>query len=415
MNTNTNTNTIEELIDKYNEFDKPDKLLELEIRKNITPDMYDLFMKLYESYDVDIDISINYLTPIKNGYISYNSVTNKSHIKRRIAKYGSYATDGYIISVAFETVEHKSNININSDFSRIREKARKSIKISDKWIMDLTIVNNEKFEIELEYINSIDPNKLITIDDILFGINYIMNVFENNLSMQSKHMYDAKHDNELNRDDILSYVEELINYRDKKSVKTIKTILPSVTGLTRYHYMTQIFPPIGYYYTTKTDGKRSIMLISTDKIYIVNDELIIKNNTNKINMTILDGEYVPEDDIFYAFDIIVYNGQNVSGKVLDERFKFLHLLHDISNNLKIKNIKRIDKLTDIKYKEFNRYKNKIEQEYGLINLLSSTNSKSWEQLVGEAIGKNINNINRLKNIEGTIYHMLGEKISNWIS
>lgn len=68
-----------------------------------------------------------------------------------------------------------------------------------------------------------------------------------------------------------------------------------------------------------------------------------------------------------------------------------------------------------RYQKFDRYTEKIDKEYELIGFLSKENSKSWEQLVGEAIGNNISKKDELINVDGSIFFMLGSKISNWIS
>ncbi len=53
-------------------------------------------------------------------------------------------------------------------------------------------------------------------------------------------------------------------------------------------------------------------------------------------------------------------------------------------------------------------------ENKIISKLKSDNRLSWEILVAKAIGKNIHKKTSLLNNEGSIYRMLGEKISSWI-
>lgn len=70
---------------------------------------------------------------------------------------------------------------------------------------------------------------------------------------------------------------------------------------------------------------------------------------------------------------------------------------------------------DEKFKDIDRYSGNIEgDEYRVLKLLNSRNGKSWEFLVGQAIGENINNIQVLKMERGSVYCMLGEKICGWL-
>jgi len=58
----------------------------------------------------------------------------------------------------------------------------------------------------------------------------------------------------------------------------------------------------------------------------------------------------------------------------------------------------------------NRYSDDIKNNvYKIISEIKTDNGKSWEILVGRAIGKNITKAEELLKTEGSIFHMLGEK------
>jgi predicted ATP-dependent endonuclease of OLD family len=72
-------------------------------------------------------------------------------------------------------------------------------------------------------------------------------------------------------------------------------------------------------------------------------------------------------------------------------------------------------VTDLSNDSFNRFTAELkDSENTILPILKPENRLSWEVLVGKAIGKNISQKTTLTSIEGSIYNMLGEKISSWI-
>lgn len=72
-------------------------------------------------------------------------------------------------------------------------------------------------------------------------------------------------------------------------------------------------------------------------------------------------------------------------------------------------------INDLTNSTFDRYTANLKgSENDIPSKLKPDNRLSWEVLVGKNIGRNIINKQSLINVHGSVYHMLGEKISSWI-
>lgn len=72
-------------------------------------------------------------------------------------------------------------------------------------------------------------------------------------------------------------------------------------------------------------------------------------------------------------------------------------------------------INDLSNNTFDRFTADLKgSENTILPILKPENRLSWEILVGKSIGKNISNKNSLITTDGSIYHMLGDKISSWI-
>lgn len=72
-------------------------------------------------------------------------------------------------------------------------------------------------------------------------------------------------------------------------------------------------------------------------------------------------------------------------------------------------------ITDLANDTFDRFTVDLKgSENTILPILKPENRLSWEILVGKSIGKNILNKSSLITTEGSIYNMLGDKISSWI-
>jgi len=135
----------------------------------------------------------------------------------------------------------------------------------------------------------------------------------------------------------LNYVNKFIN---KTPINSFKKLGNNPESLTKFKYISDVSTTIHQYMITdKADGLRTFLLINNERDtnyingkemkYIPNTELNIQPQEKYI----LDCELVEQNSgkkVFYVFDIILYQGKNISFKPFNERFK---MLQDIKNNL----------------------------------------------------------------------------------
>jgi len=91
----------------------------------------------------------------------------------------------------------------------------------------------------------------------------------------------------------------------------------------------------GYVGTLKADGERELLWIDGTNLYAINRNLRIWHITSelpplKVRWVLLDTEYVNKE-IFYSFDMLVYDGKNICDWDIYERLHFLQIfLHEHS-------------------------------------------------------------------------------------
>ena len=84
----------------------------------------------------------------------------------------------------------------------------------------------------------------------------------------------------------------------------------------------------GYSVTEKADGQRMLLYIDKNIVYESNrtrtgfcvSKLTFKGNKR---ITLLDTEYIEELDLYLLFDIMIYDGENITNKLLTERYEIL--------------------------------------------------------------------------------------------
>ena len=204
---------------------------------------------------------------------------------------------------------------------------------------------------------------------------------------------------------------------------SLKKLLPSVLAITRTDYR-DIFPPKNLFITEKADGKRALAIIRNGKAIIISNILIIGNiiaNMDKKyqNDTIIDGEYIggktpplpphksnndidedeksnndiDEDEksnndigstklaTFYAFDIIVMNGINVSNEGFEIRVGYLDaaciLLSDLGINARSKVFTQIIDTAEEELKSVINYVYDMKQPYEKDGLIFVEPGKSY--------------------------------------
>jgi len=105
----------------------------------------------------------------------------------------------------------------------------------------------------------------------------------------------------------------------------LKRLLPQALAITRADYRA-IYPPKGLYLTDKADGKRAIASVHDGRGVVVSDVLYefapkAKAAARLAADTIVDGEFVEGAGkaAFYAFDVIVVGGEDVSRDGFERR------------------------------------------------------------------------------------------------
>ena len=152
-------------------------------------------------------------------------------------------------------------------------------------------------------------------------------------------------------------------YPNKYNSIYIKIPNPSFKKITNSVYMLKSLQGINlndYYICEKTDGERYLLYINKDGILkLINSSLEVKNLGLKLNKfcgSLLDGEYVSETKTFYIFDIIFFDGKDISFLNFTKRFTLL-------NKFKIKHPKiniKAKNFTDPKeFKSFGKAAQKV--------------------------------------------------------
>lgn len=106
----------------------------------------------------------------------------------------------------------------------------------------------------------------------------------------------------------------------------LKSLLPQARAITRADYR-EIYPPRGLWLTDKADGKRALALVREGRGLVVADRLLDDftpgpPDPRRDADTLVDGELVDNgggESIFYAFDVAVLSGTDISALGFEER------------------------------------------------------------------------------------------------
>lgn len=219
------------------------------------------------------------------------------------------------------------------DNAVVRLKVRIS-SVYDRWRVDLTIVKQAPFAAIKSRLPAICQemfNNTNTIEGILSkqiaGTKYEAEIEYMSSADPSPHLRDLEPLCEMlateQRDDggedtaaVIEIARVIGTYG-----KTIKQVGNQVTALTKPIYM-EMFPPVGWFVTVKYDGLRAFVMIKgTNGKLLTSGRAAIEFETKEPHrLTILDGEYQPEEKTFYAFDCIATNGDNVTGEPYPLRY-----------------------------------------------------------------------------------------------
>jgi mRNA (guanine-N7-)-methyltransferase len=247
---------------------------------------------------------IYYLSPNKNP---------EKEIKKNIRNFDIY---DYNIRLSLSS-EEKIKFEKDTLCDLYREKKRKSILTKDnKFKFDFTIVRTVKcdnknvfnpkileklpdvfYEVEIEYIDIDSKTPVFDIKNIL----YHLNVFNYHFNFKRK-------------------INKPINFT-KLDIKKVKE---------------------NYSITEKADGTHFIIAIFFNNFYYFdqNDIYHININDTKLDLMMIETEYLEKLDTFFGFDTFYFKGKNIMKNNLQERYKkLLDIIQNINIDKKITNKK----------------------------------------------------------------------------
>lgn len=252
----------------------------------------------------------------------------------------------YKIVLSSENDIDKFNVNA-SEFARI--KLRLSIRPDDLpgWRLDFTLVKTVT-----DIKNNLKPSK----DSMLFELdssNFINDAPWDHTSSIELEVEHIGPDKKLNGDDLKNVIHYVFDHMGEKSKDTfnyqkslnklasvvlsgksldrfkynssIRNIYNRVIELNRQTYFKDVFPNLkDFYLLEKADGIRVIGMIDANKLTILNGgvETLELKNTNK-SISVFDAEYIEDTKLYYVFDVLVIEGENIKKLPTKERVKYI--------------------------------------------------------------------------------------------
>ena len=203
------------------------------------------------------------------------------------------------------------------DFTKVYEIRIKDKKDIKKWS---ELFEPDRYEIEVEYLNKNVKN---LNEIILKKLEYIVNIFSKNVTFGKNQLISEIYDN---LDNIKKNGVNNIIFRDITNQP--KTLEIQYISLIKNNYCV----------TEKNDGDRCLLLKSdlNNKLYLVNHKMefeIIKVDLDlDLKLSLLDCEYIPENNTIIILDVILYDDEKTYNKNLFERLskidEFISLLQD---------------------------------------------------------------------------------------
>lgn len=409
---------MDNLIEKISLIDVPDNTqLEIECRyfidgrkqdsfrtktysPEITKSYVEKLIKKYDKYEHKINQSINFMV---DGSIKQMTFINGEQQKQLVTHYKKTKLINPLIlvhnilpackfAVSYETKVPEFTV-VNATMARIR--LRYTISLPN-WQLDITLVKSitdfsnvqilknakaamlfaispetfiekapwsivDTIEFELEYTGKLaafNIDKLAIINELFDGI--ISNTVDD---------YNATADTSVNAhtgvnkllngkyQELIYQIAKIIRPKDSykfKNAEGLKQLSNQVIELDKNMFLKDLAHRItDYYITDKVDGKRTILYIA-DKSYAINDELQPVAITRP-ELTVFDGEFYENN--YYAFDLLIYNGNPIVDKPFEERFKLMQSAIDkIDSSNKIIKLKPFIRLTDEFQKQIAAFK-----------------------------------------------------------
>lgn len=385
---------------------------ELEFRFQIKS--RDIFKKLISTIQGDktIEQSINFISPgidfTRICKLLFVNGKKKQSIFMSKSLLGKTPIIGGIIPYKLTVSSEKNIEKFNMDLSKF---ARIKLRFSvcpveiEGWRVDFTlvrIVNNIKLDIKKD-----KTNMLFEIDAQNF-VNDAPWDYANTLELEVEHISKNKDMKSGELDAVLEYIFSMVDVRHKNIVeyqkkiyqtasyivdkrqlelfrqkKGIRDLYNRVWELNRASYYRDVYPNIRKYFLLhKADGIRSILIIEGNKLFSLDGLLTtfeLKSSHDK--PTIIDSEFV--NGKFYAFDVIVFNGENVSKKPSSQRIAYIPKIVGMAEGHVAP--KKIQPLSDNYRSEITEmYESSKNLPYGVDGLIFTplddtyANMKSWK-------------------------------------
>lgn len=185
--------------------------------------------------------------------------------------------------------------------------------------------------------------------------------------------------------EIAKYIKPEISNKFKKEYG-LKQLSNQVIELNKFTFINDLQSQItNYYITDKVDGIRTILYLSSKTSYAINDNLSrVDFNTQYI--CILDTEYYPDFHTYYIFDVMVYEGKNLTNQPFEERLSYFNKFEKFTQ---VKT-KSFIKLNENWQKQLKKFGNKpkpyridgiiFTPDFGLYNSMKVYKYKSIEHL-----------------------------------
>jgi len=369
-----NQEQFSKFLDSVDDWDK----YELEVRYlKITPDFIrNIVEDINDNYTISQTIS--FIKEIGRNHNIVNNIIfgpNNTKIMNNYVKIprGHFLADQKKITLSTETpTDEKIDIGDTHGLV-VRYKIRLSYRPPNfDWVYDITLLHTfEHIENQSTYSNI--KNQLykenMTKDDFLKMIN---NRLINKHELEVEYL--KKENPTINLKEIESKIPSLLEYNNYlvvinqlseilgKKYRSFKTFLPNAVTLTSLRY-NELYPPVGYYLTQKTDGYRGLAYLKNNviiiicanyfKIYYCKDKICKRKEPNNAEDEKSDSNFVVDcelvDNNIYIFDILVYESKNVTQENFDTRYELLEKMNTwlgtIKSDLNIQ-VKYIRKITD---------------------------------------------------------------------
>ena len=353
---------------------------------------------LSKSENVTKEESINFIQELKtvNKIIKMKFLDGKKQGNEYYAKTYIKHVNLDDVKLSLSTEEKIQEFSVNM-CKKARIKYRMSVLTEElkDWVIDITLVKNI-----LDITNELKSNK----DKMLYATNDFIEEAPWNygtLELEVEYIGKSKNLNQENINNVINFIKSInkksnTSYVDSinritsiikvnKKATTINEIANKVKELNVKNYFEIVFPNItSYYLLNKADGVRTVICIEKGKIKCISSDVVELITDSKLNLTILDSEYVLENDTYYIFDILAYDGKSVVEKKTDERFELFNNLKDIHKKLVIKEFVSLDEKYETEIKNMwtkSNAKNKLYHVDGLIFTPKHSNyfdSVSWK-------------------------------------